>query len=149
MAPALPANPWLIAGGILSAIGAVLHLAVIAGGPAWYRFFGAGEGMARMAEQGQARPALFAIGIAFLLAVAAAYAFAGAGLIPRPPLMRSALLAISLVYLLRGLGGWALLASRTDLSGGFMLWSSVIVTGFGVAYAVGTWRAWPALSAGG
>ena len=114
MAPALPANPWLIAGGILSAIGAVLHLAVIAGGPGWYRFFGAGEGMARMAEQGQARPALFAIGIAVLLAAAAAYAFAGAGLIPRLPLMRSALLAISLVYLLRGLGGWALLALRPD-----------------------------------
>jgi hypothetical protein len=149
MPPALPANPWLIAGGILSATGALLHLAVIAGGPGWYRFFGAGEGMARMAAQGYARPALFAIGIAALLAVAAAYAFAGAGLIPRLPLMRAALTAISLVYLLRGLGGQALLALRPDLSGAFVLWSSVIVTGFGVAYAVGTWRAWPALSTGG
>ena len=36
-------NPWLVAGGILSALAALLHLAVIVGGPVWYRFFGAGE----------------------------------------------------------------------------------------------------------
>ena len=48
-------NPWLVTGGILSALAALLHLAVIAGGPDWYRFVGAGEEMARMAEQGSIR----------------------------------------------------------------------------------------------
>ena len=47
----MAANPFLIAGGVLSALASLLHIAVIAGGPAWYRFFGAGEGMARMAER--------------------------------------------------------------------------------------------------
>ena len=45
-------NPILFTGGVLSAAASLLHLAVIAGGPAWYRFFGAGEGMAQMAERG-------------------------------------------------------------------------------------------------
>ena len=84
-------NPFLIVGGVLSAAASLLHLAVIAGGPSWYRFFGAGEEMARMAEQGSLTPALVTIGIATVLAIWAAYAFAGAGLIPRLPLMRTAL----------------------------------------------------------
>lgn len=37
-------DKWLIAGGLLSAAAALLHIAVIVGGPDWYRFFGAGEG---------------------------------------------------------------------------------------------------------
>jgi hypothetical protein len=28
----------------------------------------------------------------------------------------------------------------------FNIWSSLIVLGYGLAYAVGTWRAWPRLS---
>ena len=74
---------WLVVGGVLSAIAGLTHLAIIAGGPDWYRFFGAGEGMARAAARGELRPAIFAIGIAAILFVWAAYAFSGAGLIPR------------------------------------------------------------------
>lgn len=65
-------NPWLIAGGILSSLAAVLHVAVIVGGPDWYRFFGAGEGMARMAERGSAYPIAVALLIATILGVWAA-----------------------------------------------------------------------------
>lgn len=137
-------NYWLIAGGCLSLAAAVLHLAVIAGGPDWYRFFGAGEGMARAAERGELTPHLITLGIALMLAVWAGYAFAGAGLIRRLPLMRTALVAISVVYLLRGLVivPMLLLAEPTP----FGVWSSLIVLAYGIAYAVGTWRAWPTLS---
>lgn len=140
------ANLWLIAGGVLSAAASLLHLAVIAGGPAWYRFFGAGEGIARMAERGSPYPTVMTIGIASVLAVWSAYAFAGAGLIPRLPLMRTALVLISAVYLLRGL---VLIPAFIVNPGGiqpFVLWSSLIVLVYGIAYAVGTWIAWPALS---
>jgi hypothetical protein len=143
----VPRNPWLIAAGALSAAAALLHLAIIAGGPGWYRFFGAGERMARMAERGLVEPALIAAGIAAILGVWAAYAFAGAGLIRRLPLMRTALVAIASIYLLRGLVLAPLLAVRPELVGGFTLWSSLIVLGYGLCYAIGTWRAWPALSA--
>lgn len=143
----MAANPILIAGGVLSAIASLLHLAVIAGGPTWYRFFGAGEGMARLAEQGSWKPTVITVGIASILAIWAAYAFSGAGLIPRLPLIRTALVLITAVYLLRGL---VLIPAFALNPGGitpFVLWSSLIVLVYGLAYAVGTWTAWPALSA--
>ncbi len=140
------ANPWLVVAGGLSATAALLHLAVIAGGPDWYRFFGAGEGMARAAEQGLPQPALITLGIAAVLAVWAAYAFSGAGLIFRLPLVRTALVAITTVYLLRGLILVPLLLLRPHVVDAFTVWSSLIVLAYGVAYAVGTWRAWPSLS---
>ena len=43
---------WLIAAGVLNAGAALLHLACIIGGPAWYRFLGAGERMARLGATG-------------------------------------------------------------------------------------------------
>ena len=70
---------WLVLGGSLSALAAILHIAVIAGGPAWYRFFGAGEGMATAAERGSPTPALVTLAIAAILMVWALYAFSGAG----------------------------------------------------------------------
>ncbi len=145
--PALAPNPWLVAGGILSALAVILHLAVIAGGPDWYRFVGAGEEMAQMAERGLLRPALITIAIATILAIWSAYAFAGAGLIPRLPLMRTALVAITAVYLLRGLALVPLALLRPALVDSFALWSSLIVLAYGIVHAVGTYRAWPALAA--
>jgi hypothetical protein len=135
-----------VAGGCLSLGAAALHLGCIVGGPDWYRFFGAGEGLARGAELGHWRPAMFAIGIAALLALSAAYAFSGAGLIPRLPLLRIGLVVISAVYLLRGL---VLLKpsalGRPDLTTTFLVWSSLIVLVYGLVYAIGTWRAWNTL----
>jgi hypothetical protein len=140
------ANPWLVAGGCLSAAAAVLHLAVIAGGAEWYRFFGAGEAMARMAERGHWYPPVVTIGIAAVLAAWAAYAFAGAGLIRRLPLMRTALVAISLVYLLRGLVLVPIALFEPEALVPFNIWSSLIVLGYGIVYAAGTWKAWDVLS---
>ncbi|HEY0112312.1 MAG TPA: hypothetical protein VGB59_04080 [Allosphingosinicella sp.] len=138
-------NPWLAAGGLLSAAAALLHLAVIVGGPDWYRFFGAGEEMARMAERGEITPTVVTLAITLLLATWAAYAFSGAGLIRRLPLIRLALVIISIVYLLRGLVIAPALALNGTGIDPFTFWSSLIVLVYGLAYAVGTWRAWPSL----
>lgn len=138
-------NGWLITGGGLSAIAAALHLAIIAGGPDWYRFFGAGEGMARAAERGDLAPTLITLGLAAVLAVWAAYAFAGAGLLPRLPLMRTALVLITAVYLLRGLVLLPVLLLKPQLVDAFAVWSSLIVLVYGAAYALGTRRAWAGL----
>ena len=139
-------NVWLIAAGALSAIAALLHLAIIWGGPDWYRFFGAGEAMARAAERGSARPAFITVGIASILAVWAAYAFSGAGLIRRLPLLRTALVAISAVYLARALAPLPILLFRPGAMSPFVWWSSLIVLVYGLAYAIGTWAVWPQLN---
>ncbi len=138
-------NPWLIIGGLLSLAASLLHIGCIIGGPDWYRFFGAGEAMAQAAERGEAYPAMVTFAIAVILAIWGAYAFAGAGLFRRLPLMRTALIAITAIYLLRGA---VLIPALTvaGMGGAFNIWSSVIVLGYGLAYAVGTWRAWPFLS---
>ena len=137
-------NPWLAAGGCLSAAAAVLHLAVILGGPDWYRFFGAGEGMAQMAEGGSLVPAAVTLAITMVLATWAAYAFAGAGLIRRLPLMRTALVAITAIYLLRGVLIVPLLMKPHATP--FDIWSSLVVLVYGIVHAIGTARAWPELS---
>lgn len=138
-------NKWLVAGGILSALAAILHLAVIAGGPSWYRFFGAGEESAGAAEQGSSMPALITLAIAAMLMVWALYAFSGAGLIRRLPLLRTALILIAAVYLLRALSLLPVLVLRPELVDTFSVVSSLVVLAYGLAYAIGTWARWSAL----
>jgi len=137
-------NNWLIVAGALSAAAAVLHLLVIVGGPGWYRFFGAGEAMAQAAARGSPMPALVTSGIAAGLFLWAVYAWSGAGLMRRLPLLRTGLVVISAIYLARGLmlPGALAMGKAPDAFG---WWSSLIVLGYGIVHAVGTWRAWPAL----
>ena len=58
------------------------------------------------------------------------------------------LVVISAIYLLRGL---FVIPSLIDpqLRTSFNIWSSLIVLGYGVAYALGTWKAWTQLSPDG
>lgn len=136
---------WLIAGGILSALASALHLGCIAGGAPWYRFFGAGEKMARMAERGWGAVPV-TLFIAVVLAAWSAYALSGAGILPRLPLLRTALVAIAAIYLLRGLMIVPLLVLRPTMITAFWWWSSAIVLVYGIVYSVGTWAMWNALS---
>jgi len=136
----------LLSAGLMSLAASLLHLATILGGPAWYRFFGAGEAIARAAERGSIAPALLTCGIAAVLAIWAAYAFSGAGMIVRLPFLRTALVAISLILLGRGLLILAPDLWRPDLSPAFKLWSSAIVLAMGACFAAGSWLAWASLA---
>lgn len=136
----------LIIGGLLSLLASVLHIGVIIGGPDWYRFFGAGEDMANMAEKGLLYPTLITIGIACVLAIWAWFAFAGAGLVWKPPLLRTGLIVISAVYLARGLIVLPMAVFVPEKINSFAIWSSLIVLVYGLFYAFGTWKAWSSLS---
>ncbi|MGV8928175.1 MAG: hypothetical protein ACOH1E_00350 [Brevundimonas sp.] len=142
----LISNPWLLAGGILSAAASLAHLAVIVGGPRWYAVFGAGQRMVRLAERGAPSATLITLAIAAGLAVWSAYALSGAGVVPRLPLLRLGLVAISAVYLVRALAFVPVMMIRTGHAGTFAWVSSAIVLVFGLAYAIGTWTAWESLS---
>ena len=140
-------DPWLVAAGCASAVASALHLAIIAGGPRWYRFFGAGEGMARAAELGKWQPVAITVAIALVLAVWAAYAFVGAGAIGDPglPLLRTALCAITAIYLLRGAVIVPALVRPVTAATSFAIWSSAICVAIGLVHLVGLLRAWPRL----
>lgn len=139
---ASPGTAWLIAGGWLSTLAALAHIACIFGGPDWYRFFGAGEGMAQAAARGDWTPTLITLFIASVLLVWAAYAFSGAGWLPRLPLLRTGLIVIAAIFLLRALIFVPLNLSIRQYSDAFAIWSSLIVLVYGAVYAIGTFKAW-------
>ena len=135
--------------GASSAVVAALHLLiVVAGGPA-YRYFGAGERMARLAEQGSARPGLITFGLALMFAVWAAYGCSGAGLLRRLPLLRTGLITIGIIYTLRGLllgpqMVWFLSGHRSAVPPRQLAFSAAALV-IGLAYLIGTQRAWARL----
>lgn len=136
---------WLLCGAVLSLLAALLHVGVIVGGPDWYRFFGAPESYAVATQRGSLFPAFVTSGIAAVLALWSAFAASGAGLIPRLPLLRTALVAITAIYLARGLLIIPVVFTVPYPEGAFDYWSSAIVLIYGIVHAVGLWRAWPAL----
>lgn len=138
----------LVLAAACSAAAAVAHIGVVLGGSTWYRFFGAGEGMARLAASGSWYPALITIGIAGILAAWSAYAASGAGLLPPLPFLRVALLGITAVYILRGIGGFFLAAfAPGGNSPAFWVWSSAICLAIGLLHAAGLSKRWHLLSA--
>ena len=95
-------NRFLFTGAICSALAAVVHLGCIVFGAEWYRFFGAGEQMAKMAEEGHWYPTVTTLVIVFVLFLWSLYGFSGAKVIRRRPLLRLGFLGISLIYIARG-----------------------------------------------
>jgi hypothetical protein len=138
-------NRMLMLAGAGSAAAAILHLACIAGGPEWYRTFGAGERMARMAARGHWYPTVLTLSIAAVLAVWALYAWSGAGLIRRLPLLRLALCAITGVYLFRAVAFVQLQPFFPGNSAAFWYWSSGICLVLGLLHAFGLRQAWSRL----
>lgn len=145
-------QPIWFAAAACNAIASLLHLAIIAGGAPWYRFFGAGERFARAAELGSHYPAAITFAISAMLALWAAYALAAAGVLPQLPFMRIALLMISAVYLLRGMVLLLLLlpSTRATLlaaySVNFICYSSAICLLFAGLHLLGLYCTWSQLA---
>jgi len=141
-------NIYLLIGGSLSLLASALHIGVIIGGPDWLRFFGAGEPMARMAEGGSWYPGLVTGFIAVALMVMGAYALAastgGAGSVQALPLpfVKWVVLAITSVFLLRGLALVPMYFVMPGQVNSFVLWSSGIVLALGILHAVGLSQVW-------
>jgi len=140
-------NNQLITGGCLSFIAALLHISCIFGGPDWYLFFGAGERMAELAAEGDAYPTIVTLIIASILTVWGFYAFSGAGIILKLPLLRTCLVLITAVYLIRGVAGLIGPFFTSDPvvhqnSITFWIVSSLICCIFGTFYLLGTIKLW-------
>lgn len=135
-------NIMLVIAGIMSLIAAVIHLGCIYFGASWYRFFGAGEQMALMAEQGSLKPTLITLGITLVLITWSLYAFSAAGIMIKLPFLRVILLMITTIYLLRGIAGYFLIQSPLGRSPEFWLWSSSICLGIGLVHLIGLKQWW-------
>ena len=123
--------------GFLDFVAAVLHMVIIVAGVEGYRRFGAGQRLVKLAENGHWWPPLITVIIAGILALFALYVFSGAGLIPDLPFLRPVLIFMTVVYLFRGIGILPLFILKSKIRTSFMVWSSIIVTGFGSVYFLG------------
>ena len=140
-------NKLLIIGGALSLVASLLHIGIVIGGSDWYRFFGAGERMAELAEFGSAYPAIITITIAIVLALWGLYAFSGARIIRPLPLLKQVLAIISFVYISRGVFGIPMVIyldhpylNELEERMTFMIFSSVISLSLGLFYWFGLAR---------
>ena len=138
-------NTWLLVAGIANLALTALHLVVIVVGADAYRFFGAGESMASKAEEGSLIPAAITLFVALVFALFALYAFSGAGLVRRAPLLRVALVVISFIFVLRGLSLFPqtaiLLTGRGTFPLRFVVFSGASLI-IGLVFALGTCQSW-------
>lgn len=139
-------NKSLLAAAFFCTLAALAHLGCIAFGGDWYRFFGAGEQMARMAEQGLWYPTIVTSGLSVVLLIWALYGLSGAGVIKALPLTRLALVIISAIFLLRGVAFIGLMPMFPENSLTFWLVSSGICLLIGSLFALGTYQQWSKLT---
>ncbi|MBA6262309.1 hypothetical protein H4J39_00935 [Colwellia sp. Bg11-12] len=133
-------------GAFFSAIAALAHLGCIIFGGDWYRFFGAGEQMAKMAEAGESHPTIVTSVIVIILSIWSLYGLSGARIIGKLPFVRTALVLISFIYVFRGLIFVVLMPMFPENSITFWLVSSTICLSIGMLYSVGTYQSWSTLS---
>lgn len=127
------ARSLLLAASACSLLIALLHVYIIVEGAWAYRYFGAGESLANMAEQGSWLPGILTSSITLLFLVFAAYFAAAAGLYSGLPYMRVAVIGISAIYTLRGallIPAWL---SGVGMSA-FDVWSSLASLGVGLLH---------------
>lgn len=132
--------------GMVAIAGALLHIAIMFGGPDWYAFFGAPSGLVELARIGHPRAAISCLVIATFLFVLAAYAFSGANVIRRLPLLRPVLAIIGLVLIARGALFIPMILWRPDSLSRicdcrsvdtFIVVTSILCLAMGISYAAG------------
>lgn len=143
-------NSHLVIAAFCSFTACLLHIGVILGGASWYRFFGAGERMAELAESGSYYPSIVTFSIAIVLFIWGLYGLSGAGVIGNLPFLKFALVAITAVYLTRGVAGLILPfiihhPAIAQNSTKFWLISSSVCLLFGIFYLLGTVKNWDQL----
>lgn len=132
--------------GVVAFAGGLLHIAILFGGPEWYAFFGAPSGLVELARIGHPRAAISCIVIAIFLFILAAYAFSGANLIRKLPLLRPVLAMIGLVLLARGALFIPMIMWRPDSLAricdchsvdNFIIVTSMLCLAMGISYVAG------------
>lgn len=134
--------------GVCSTLVGLLHIVIIFYGAPAYRFFGAGEDMAVMSEEGSLFPAAITFVIALIFIIWGLYAFSGVGLIKKLPLLRLGLIIIGLIYTLRGVLIVYQIYEIVVLNGSLViseLVSSFVSLFIGVLYLTGIGIGWRTL----
>ena len=128
---------------------AVLHVIIIFMKGSGYRYFGAGEQMARAAEAGNPKPTLITAGLTVIFLGFGFYALSAAGQVRRLPLTRWIVLGIGVLYLLRGIlvgpQAWWAIQHPDQVPLRFVLFSAVALL-LGVVCVYGVMLRWKDLN---
>lgn len=122
---------------LIALIGALIHLAAIFGGVAWYVFFHAPPPVVESARAGTWLAPVSTAVIAGLMALCSAYAFCALGLIRRLPWARLMLAGMALVCLLRALILLPLAFYHPELRTTFEVLAAIIWGMAGIGFAQG------------
>jgi hypothetical protein len=93
----------LLIGGAIAALAAIWHLLCILGGPDWFAFARAPQEIIESSIQGTLLAPIGTIVVAVLMFLCTFYAYSGACVIRKVPLLKSALMIIAFLCTLRGL----------------------------------------------
>lgn len=140
-----PTNKLLIAGGALSGLAALAHLACLMVGAPLFRLMGAGEQMAQLHATGHWYPTVVTLAVATVLAIWSAYALSAAGVLRTLPLRRTVLVVITAVYIVRGVAFAPAAAYFPGNSATFWVVSSSICLAIGLVHLVGLCQSWSRL----
>ena len=130
-------RPWIRLAAAIAAIGALVHVAAVPAGPAWYAYFGAPAGVVESARAGTWPAPVGALVIALLMATCAWYACAALGAVRRPPLLRTGLAAMAAVCLVRALLLPPLAVSHPELRTTFEVVAAILWGLAGIGFALG------------
>jgi hypothetical protein len=130
-------RPWILLAAAIAAIGALIHLAAIPAGPAWYACFGAPPDVVASARAGTWPAPVGAFVIALLMATCAWYACAALGAVRRPPLLRTGLAVMAAICLVRALLLPPLAVTHPELRNMFQVVAALLWGLAGVGFALG------------
>lgn len=128
---------WAYMAGIIALIGVAIHIAAIFGGVNWYIFFGAPPIIVQSARDGTWLAPLSNMLITVLMGICAAYAFSAMGVIRRLPLLRTGLVCMAVICLLRSLVLWPLMINHPELRNTFEIVAAIVWGVAGVGFAFG------------
>lgn len=128
---------WIYLAGIIALIGVAIHIAAIFGGPEWYAYFGAPPQIVQSAREGTWLAPVSTMIITILMAICAAYAFSALGVIRRLPLLRTGLVGMATVCLIRFLILWPLMINHPELRNTFEIVAAIVWGMAGVGFVFG------------
>jgi hypothetical protein len=130
-------RPWIALAAAIAVAGALIHVAAIPAGPAWYAYFGAPPAVVASARAGTWPAPVGAAVIALLMAMCGWYAGAALGIVRRPPLLRTGLAAMAAVCLPRALILAPLAVTHPELRTTFQVVAAIVWGLAGVGFALG------------
>ncbi len=122
---------------VIALAGTAIHFAAIVGGPSWFTFFGAPPVVVQSAKDGTMLAPVGSAIIGALMAVCALYAFSSVGVIPRLPLLKSGLVVIATICLLRAIALVPLAVIHPAVCNTFEIVSAIVWGIAGSGFAVG------------